>query len=309
MRIKKTTLIFTLLLPFLYLAGYNLLPIQPDYPAYKFIYEVGTYSEPLFFILNKIFSTSGMPFEIFHILLSSVAFYYFIVNLAMNRVNWIIIILSCLMFYVFQIAAHWRTGLALGFISYLLYKHPGKLRLSLLLASSIHLSALPNLLSLLMSRYLIFVLVFVIIINMFSYEFFILLGPSLFESLGRVSFYENMIAVLSGADANYLHRSIFNHTNLRIYFVLLLIFFFYSDVKKHSSVLINFAFVGCICYLLFLFNAYLAQKSFLLVKPILLAAASKVTNRIYRNIAVTLIILSSFVDIFERYTDINIVAF
>ena len=82
-------------------------------------------SEPIFYLVNIFFRKIGFSFQWFHLILSVIAFYWFLRFLVRSNFSFLTIFCSGIFFYVFHIASHWRTGLALGLVCLLADRHVG----------------------------------------------------------------------------------------------------------------------------------------------------------------------------------------
>lgn len=291
-----------LFFPLIVIASFRFLDVGPDYPSYKYIYENSKMTEPIFYIVNIFFRKMGFPFQWFHLILSVIAFYWFLRFLVRSNFSFLTIFCSGIFFYVFHIASHWRTGLALGLVCLLADRRVHTKIHILIIPALVHISALTLTIANFVSRNFIFFVCIVAFVNFFILGFIGFLGPEIFKLLGREKFYYAIISVALGQD-NYLHRSLWAWDNLRLYFVVLTSSLMWSDWKKNNSMIINLVMIGNFAFILFMFNAYLAQKTYLFIKPLQLAAAVSLSDKQKRNFCLSIILLFSFLDVFERYAE------
>lgn len=303
MKINKINLlVMALFVVPIFIASFRILDVGPDYYSYKYIYDNGISAEPLFYGVSLLLRGIGMPFEVFHLILSLLAFYWFVRFLILNRVEVPIIVFSATLFYVLHLSSHWRTGLALSLICYLTSGHSDKRYFTSFFPAMVHVSALVAMfVRLLANKTVIFIFVF-IILNFFIVDFIELVGAAPFRLIGRENFFHAIINVADGEE-NYLHRSLWYWNNFRLYFVVIMLYFLWPDWIRKTSELINLAIIGNLAFLLFLFNAYISQKTYLLFLPLQLAAAGKISSKQRRIVAMFLVISVSLVDLLERYIE------
>lgn len=302
MKVKKLNLYMMLFSAPIVVASFRFLDVGPDYPAYKYIYENGIVAEPIFYALNLAFQRSGVPFEAFHLFLSSLAFYWFLNFLIKQNLGFFTIFFSGIFFYVFQIASHWRTGLALATICFFVNRGTYEKLVVAIAPALLHISALVAIVTRYIGKFTLLLIFLFFFLNFFILDIVVLLGEGFFALLGREKFFHAILAVANGEE-NYLHRSLWKWDNPRAYFVVLTTALMWAEWKKKSSPIINVVMLGNFAFLLFLFNAYIAQKSYLLFKPLQLAAAMQIGSKDRKLLCVGLVVFFSILDVVERYAE------
>lgn len=282
----------------LLLSSFQVLKYNPDYASYEYIFINTKPSEPLFYLLNATFLKLGFSFAFFHFILSALGAFAFIKFVFKRSSNLYIIIFSCLSLYLYHLGAHWRTGLALCFICFLTVNAFSKNKILFFSGSLLHLSTVSCGIFLLIPRNIFFLILIIIVSNIFFIQILSQV-EFVFDYLGRMKFFNRVVGVSEDIDS-YLHRSINSFENLRIYYVILMMYLIYGDWKNQKSLSIAMVMASCTAYLCFLSNAYLAQKSFLLLKPLHLLAVDEIQSKRKKHFGYILVLSGLFIDMFER---------
>tara|TARA_Y100000389_G_scaffold31120_1_gene26338 strand:- start:9532 stop:10485 length:954 start_codon:yes stop_codon:yes gene_type:complete len=285
-------LIFSIIL------GFRPFDFGTDYESYKYMYETLHAVDPLLFLINITFSSLGIPFEIIFTILSYLAMYNFIYSLSYFGHSGRNKLFSFTMFVVLQISAHWRIGLALSLLLFLLRKNNSNTK-TFFYVGFMHISSLfLSVLSFFKMNYL-FIIIASVAFYIVYYELLILIDPVVFEPIGRQrAFMAIVTPEIMDEEIVFIHRSLWYLTNIRIYFVVSILFILMNIKNKNN--LVKVTIIGYAGYIIFAPNALIAQKGLALIYPLTILAGRYIENSNNRLLFYLAVFTSGIYEISRR---------
>lgn len=265
-------------------------------------YNKEIFFDPLYYILQNLFSSLSVPFSVFWMILTTGAIYS-VGKFSFQRapsIVFYVVVLPPLFFLT--LSGHSRSGFALG-VFCLAFNRGNSVQKSLFTSGLMHVGSLVILFIYIISSSKIKVANKIFILTSASLIIYFIINNYWegFDNLGKANYYRMLsLSYLSSDDPQ--HRSLWSLNNIRLWFWLAILIYLRIACVKDKNLYTSVAF----SYLLFGFDAYIAQKSTLIFLPIigLLFFNEKKSNKIelyfLKILGIVFVLLSNAIDVFER---------
>lgn len=245
-----------------------------DYIIYKEDYEVPFYiiKEPIYNLIKIIYIELGLKFELFHSTLIIVNAILISNFYRKNKVNIVLYIFSITYMGLIGWAGHFRA--AISTLPILLFAELNKK--SLLISSMIHFASIPYLISEIAKyRLKLFIILILTIFLIFYVNFDIV--KEILEIMDKKRF----INYFEGISEDYEQRNLLELSNPMLYFMTYLIVI---GIINKNNIYSKYILMPPLMYLLFSFNAYLAQKIFLNMVFLMPIGIQSISNKILKYV-------------------------
>lgn len=274
-----------------------------DFLTYeKYYYSREFFVEPFYLITQNLFSFLNVPFLVFWTVLTTFSIYQVgLFSLSRARPETFYLLILPLMFFL-TLAGHSRSGFALGVFCWSMNR-ANTISKSLFFGGMMHSGAMVIFcVHFLTSKEIKFKLKLGFIILFFCVLYIILQYFYQFlDDIGKAN-YVNMISLNYLNSEHFQHRNLWSANNLRLWFWLFIMCYLIAFNVLDKSLYITLA----ASYVIFGFDAYIAQKSTLIFLPLiaLVFLHRHKTTRMERYacqfLGVGMVLIFSILDIAER---------